>query len=121
MKIFNKCMILVLVAVVLAPGAGVWAQTPDNAASKTRQRFATKNPEPAQKVQQDGNAIKPSGAQSVSTKKGKTSAGEADEPKPNSDTEQSASAGSVVATTSDVPETTQVNRHEQSSEEADIV
>ena len=125
MKVVNKCMVVVLVAVVLgAPAASVMAQTPDNAANKTRQRFATKNPEPVQSVRQDRNAQKPSSEKSASTKKGKTSAGEIEEPQaPNANSEaaQSASAGPVVATPSDVPEATQANRHEQTSEEADIV
>lgn len=123
MKI-NRCMAVVLVAVVLAaPGTSVLAQTPDGAASKTRQRFATKNPDPVQVVQY-GTGEKPETEKSASTKKGKTSADEANvpqTPKPNSDNDQPSSANPAVNTQSDVPEATQINRHEQSSEEADIV
>ncbi|MDQ5847080.1 MAG: polysaccharide export protein [Acidobacteriota bacterium] len=125
MKTLNKCVVMVLVAVVLAtPATSVMGQTPDNAASKTRQRFATQKPEPVQGVEQDGTTSKPSAEKSVSTKKGKTSAGEAEEPRvANADTEtdKSASPGPVVVPASDVPEATHANRHEQTSEEADIV
>lgn len=124
MKIFNKCLVVILVAIVLAaPATSVLAQTPDNASSKTRQRFATKSSEPVEGGVQDRNAKQVSPEKTASTKKGKASEDEViltDQPKAVNDSDKLVSGGAATSA-SDVPETTQANRHEQTSEEADIV
>ncbi|HKO45992.1 MAG TPA: polysaccharide biosynthesis/export family protein [Pyrinomonadaceae bacterium] len=117
MKLINKISIFsVLALVTTAPIAGVMAQTPDSVTQKTRQRLASKTPE-QQKDSTDTSA-KTAPAETdtvrVTGKKGTEVTEEATATSVADDVVPSKSA-------SDVPADTQANRHEQPSEEADIV
>jgi polysaccharide export outer membrane protein len=129
MKLINK-MLVVLIATLLvtAPAAGVYAQTQDSSSAKTRQRFATKNPEAERtasvdnglKVTSDANASKQTAEQARTAKKGNTGSGE-ESVEPGVDGDQTDNSLATSKTPVDVPEETRANRHEQPSEEADIV
>ncbi len=57
MKLLNKVLVLfVTTLLVVTPTLGVFAQTPDSAATKTRQRFADKGREQEKSVEADGSA-----------------------------------------------------------------
>ena len=123
MKTFNKLLVVLVAAIMVAPGAGVLAQTPDTTGNKTRQRFATKNTEPAKansqdpKTKQDGNAkngvtVSPGDSVEVSESGGASQPGSAISP---------AATVNAAAKPTDIPQETQANRHEQASEEAAIV
>lgn len=105
MKTVNKFLVVLMAATVMVSSSAVFAQTPDGTANKTRQRLATKNPEPS-----DSSA----GAKNLESA---LLAGPADSKK--SDAGQA--AATLSSTPSDVPEDTQANRHEQASEEAAVV
>jgi polysaccharide export outer membrane protein len=137
MKIVNKSLVLLIAAtIIISTNAGVYAQTP-SAGNKTRQRFATRNPEPAKNVTdnsqdpQENSAKKNVDAatkKSVNLKKGETAAasGSSDssatiEPTGGANVDQSAAVATSSITPSDVPSDTQANRHELASEEAAVI
>jgi len=119
METINKLLLVLIAATMMVSASAVaFAQTPATASNKTRQRFATKGPDPNQIVPQDPNArlelpLKDDGTS------GETPAPDANaknlvspllagpvESKKNVD-------GSTSAT--DIPDETQSNRHEQAS------
>ena len=114
---------LLVAAIVCSAGVATFAQTPAADSNKTRQRFASKNADPNQPQDPSARPDKP-----VKNETGTPATG----PTPDSVDKSLDSAlladptaakknvdGSTTA--SDVPEDTQVNRHEQASEEAAIV
>ena len=129
MKILNKFLVLLIAAmIIVSSNAGVYAQTP-SAGNKTRQRFATRNPEPARNVAessqdpQDNSAKKNADA---GTKKRPLATGSSNssatvEPTGGASVDQSASVTTSPVAASDVPSDTQANRHEQASEEAAVI
>lgn len=117
MKLINRISIFSVLALIMtAPIAGVMAQTPDSVTQKTRQRLASKTAE-QQKDSPDTSAKTTPAETDTSPATGKkgTEPGEEATATPTSD--------DVVPSksASDVPADTQANRHEQPSEEADIV
>ena len=117
MKLINKILIFaVLASMMAAPIAGVMAQTPDSVTLKTRQRLASKSAE-LQKDSKDTSA-KTSPAETDSVRAtGKKGTEVTEELTATSDADDVVPSKSA----SDVPADTQANRHEQPSEEADIV
>jgi polysaccharide export outer membrane protein len=123
MKLVNKFLVLFVVTLLVAmPTAGVFAQTSDDTASKTRQRQVSRNPDSSKQVASEDDAksaspAKPDASSPATTiKKDRSGSGEEvlradddDVPVPPS------------KSAPDVPASTQANRHEQPSEEADIV
>jgi polysaccharide export outer membrane protein len=120
MKMVNKKLLTMVMVLAMTPMAGVSGQTPVDDGAKTRQRFATKVPSPQTKEAGDEkkevNASQEP-AEKRNTKKGQPE-GESESPEPTS-------AGSPSTQTpsspSDVTAEGHPNRHEQPSEEADIV
>jgi protein involved in polysaccharide export with SLBB domain len=133
MKTLNKFLVVLMTVTVMISSSAVFAQTPAGIESKTRQRLATKNPEPGNTSAQEPAAkatvpVKddaPSGTPRVSkgTAKDEPPASDvgtksletvlmADDPK---------GAEIISATPANVPEETPANRHEQASEEAAVV
>lgn len=113
MKLVNRFfVVLVATVLVMAPTVGVFAQSPDDTTNKTRQRFAAKAPEP----QKNGsNSLE----NDTTVKNRNTKEGKADD-----SVAATNSGGEPVAPapgTTDVPGESRTNRHEQPSEEADIV
>jgi protein involved in polysaccharide export with SLBB domain len=126
MKTVNKLLVGLIAAIMLLSSSAVFAQTPDVATNKTRQRLATKtdpksapdttaapeNSGPETNVQESATA--PATALATdSASKNLESVLLADpvDSKPTS----------VAAKATDIPEATQMNRHEQASEEAAVV
>jgi polysaccharide biosynthesis/export protein len=118
MKTANKILIALIAATIMASSNAVFAQTPAATDSKTRQRFATKNPEPANttaKPAQDSAAKqdqpkKDAGAKNLETVLlADDSAGD---PKRGDKAQVAPAPGSEEAA---------ANRHEQASEEAAVV
>jgi polysaccharide biosynthesis/export protein len=110
----NKLLLVVIAATIMVSASAVaFAQTPATDSNKTRQRFATKGPDSNQIVPEDPNARLEQPLKDDGTS-GHTLAPDANavESKKNVD-------GSTSAT--DIPDETQVNRHEQASEEAAVV
>jgi polysaccharide export outer membrane protein len=106
---------VIIVATVMASSiAGVFAQTPDAAGNKTRQRLVTKNPEQTKPIAQDATS-KPNAQQDGIHQESISM-----EPEQSADTSQTPSAVKS-STVPAVPEERQANRHEQASEEAAIV
>jgi len=104
METINKLMLALIAAVVMISASGLaFAQTPAADGNKTRQRFATKGPDPNPILQPDPSARL---EQPLSTLAGP------EESKKNID-------GTTAAI--DIPDDTQANRHEQASEEAAVV
>ncbi len=121
MKLLHKILVLFIVSLLVAmPTVGALAQTPDGAEIKTRQRFAKKNGEPEKSALPDDPAKSITSddkmAGSTADKKGKTGSSEEVTGATGDDVPATASK-----TPADVPAETQANRHEQPSEEADIV
>jgi polysaccharide export outer membrane protein len=122
MKLVNKILVFFIVTLLMAmPSAGVLAQTPDDAGTKTRQRLVNKNRDFEKSVPSDDTAKpaaeNPSAVSTANTKKGRTGSGDELVTSSNSDDVPTAASKSAP----DVPADTQANRHEQASEEADIV
>ncbi|HEV7475191.1 MAG TPA: polysaccharide biosynthesis/export family protein [Pyrinomonadaceae bacterium] len=127
MKTVNKFLVGLIVVMTLASSSAVLAQTPDVAASKTRQRLATKTDPKTDPKSTPDNAVpsSPSAKPAADVEKnGQAPATDASTKNLESvllaepaDSKQPA----VSATPADVPEATQANRHEQASEEAAIV
>jgi polysaccharide biosynthesis/export protein len=137
MKILNKFLVLLIAAmIIVSSNAGVYAQT-SGTGNKTRQRFATRNPEPAKNIadnSQEPQDNSPKKNVDAPTKKSNTlkksepaaASGPSDsnatvEPKAGTNVDQSAAVMTSPATPSDVPSDTQANRHEQASEEAAVI
>jgi polysaccharide export outer membrane protein len=137
MKTVNKLLVVLITATIMVSlSAGTSAQTPSKALevnrNQTRQRFATKNPEPAQPSEQELTATpgKPM-RNEMETKKqapapGVTDAGLKDLESvllsDAVDSKKSVDSGPATEMRlSDVPEETEENRHEQASEEAAVV
>jgi polysaccharide export outer membrane protein len=103
------------------PTSGVFAQKQDGAEAKIRQRFANKTREtenPAPTDDSAKNATSDDKAEaSTAVKKGRTGSGEGSSEQSN-DSDVPAVVSKMPA---DVPADTTANRHEQPSEEADIV
>src|SRR5882672_4033724 len=134
MKTLNKFPVVLIAAVVMVSSTAVFAQTPDTT-TKTRQRFATKNPEPTKTNASTGAAATNDTATRKETA-AKNEATSAKEPgtknlesvlvtgladKREGDDGTPAAATLTATKPVDVPEDTQANRHEQPSEEAAVV
>ena len=114
MKLINRISIFSVLALMMtAPIAGVMAQTPDSVTQKTRQRLASKNPE----HQKDTSAKTTPAETDTSGAAGKKGTEAGEESTATSDTDDVV----VSKGASDVQSEAQPNRHEQPSEEADIV
>jgi polysaccharide biosynthesis/export protein len=114
MKLVNKILIFSIVALTIGtPLANVMAQTPDTVNAKTRQRLAGKGSDAQKQASDDSTKPMLSEADPAAPtgKKG------SDESSATIDTDDVVK--SKVAP--DVPIDSQTNRHEQPSEEADIV
>lgn len=143
MKTLNKFLLVVIATTVVGSSTtGVFAQTPD-AADKTRQRFATKNPGPTsnspgnsdqdkkrpEELSQSDAVTRKSGAdakKSDTVAKKAVSAQKDSAAKKESDAKSLDSAllqGPAPETSqaAGVPQEGQENRHEQASEEAAVV
>jgi protein involved in polysaccharide export with SLBB domain len=118
MKTVNKFLVMFIAATIVVSSGAVFAQTPDGAGNKTRQRLATKT-DPAKSVpdasQKPAKPVSndPAADSSAKNLESVLLADPADSKKTGD--------GPAVATASDVPEDTQANRHEQASEEAAVV
>ena len=117
MKLINRILVFSILALMMtAPIAGVMAQAPDSVTQKTRQRLASKSAE--QQKDSSETSAKTAPAETDTTlatgKKGPEVIEEPTAPRDTDDVVPSKGA-------SDVPADTQANRHEQPSEEADIV
>ncbi len=131
MKTVNKILVVLIAATVMVSSSAVFAQTPSGTYSKTRQRFATKNPDPRKDVPaagsphgDEGSASDAATKQDAAPKKdsGVTSLDTvlmADDPA--GDAKRVVGGQATVATPADGSEDTAANRHEQASEEAAVV
>jgi polysaccharide biosynthesis/export protein len=135
MKRVNKILVLLVATTIVSVSAGVSAQTPDVTSNKTRERFVTRNPEPAEPNAQAADPIsKKTTKKETSTSNEATPAKESGaknlesvllaEPVDRKKSDDGARASSALvsaATSSAVPEEAPANRHEQASEEAAVV
>jgi polysaccharide export outer membrane protein len=137
MKTVNKLLVVLITATIMvSSSASAFAQTSSKALevtrNKTRQRFATKDPEPAQPSRQEPNALPGKLVRNeMETKKQAHGARVTDAGLKNvesellpdpADSKQSVDSGPATETRpSDVPAETEANRHEQASEEAAVV
>ena len=121
MKTVNKFLVGLIAATMLVSSSTVFAQTPDVAGSKTRQRLATKT-DPKTEPDAATPPAKPAsdGVQTDSQAPATESAAKSLESVLLAEPVDSKPA-SVTAKPTDVPEETQTNRHEQPSEEAAVV
>ena len=126
MKTVNKFLLALIAATIMVSASAVgFAQTPAADANKTRQRFATKGPDPNRTTPTDPSA-KPEKPVKNETETNDQAPATDQAPK-NLDgalladpaAAKKNADGSTPAT--DVPEDTQANRHEQASEEAAVV
>ena len=117
MKLINKISIFSVMALMItAPTAGVMAQTPDSVTQKTRQRLASKSTEQQKASTESSAKTAPAETDTVrGTGKKGTEITEEPTATTNGDDVVPSKSGS------DLPADTQANRHEQPSEEADIV
>ena len=117
MTLINRISIFSILALMMTASiAGVMAQTPDSVTQKTRQRLASKSAE-QQKDSTDTSA-KTAPAETDTPRATGTKGTEANEESTaTSDTDEVVPSKGA----SDIPADTQANRHEQPSEEADIV
>jgi polysaccharide biosynthesis/export protein len=131
MKTLNKFLVMLLATTVMvSSAAGVLAQTPD-AVSKTRQRFATKNPEPT--IGSSAALEKDNVQQKGSASQNDALAKKEDPQKKDPEVKKASEAKNLESALIDDPVTEegqnassisgegQENRHEQASEEAAIV
>ena len=115
MKIIKEFVRVIIASTVMAASiAGVFAQTPEAAGNKTRQRLVTKSPEQTKPIALDAKSK--SGAKPDETNQASDSV----EPEQSDATSQTASA-TKPSTAPAAREEPQTNRHEQASEEAAIV
>ncbi len=121
MNVVNKTLVGLLVLTILASSSGVYAQTGGDVSNKTRQRFVEKNPEGAEGGQKK-NSKKDSNEDPAPTKEATANNLDAvlleDPAKPSAGSKDQSPS---ITPDSDIPEESLANRHEQSSEEADIV
>jgi polysaccharide export outer membrane protein len=114
MKTIKEFVMVILAATVMVSSiGGVFAQTPDSVANRTRQRLATKNSE-------QPKASKEAAKSKLNAKQGEINQQGSMEPGGSGNIDQSASAVKSSPLPA-LPEDSQPNRHEQSSEEAAIV
>lgn len=111
MNTIKQFVMVLVAATVMVCSTGVFAQTQDAAANKTRLRLATKNTEPASASKEDAKL-------KSGRKEGEAQPGDSKQ-KENLENGQTASANK--ATLPAVADDNQANRHEQVSEEAAIV
>ena len=117
MKLIKRTLVFTILALMMsAPIAGVMAQTPDSVMQKTRQRLASKSAEQRKDSTDTSGKTMPAESDTAPAP-GKKETAVSEESTAPSDTDDV--VPSKVA--SDVPADTQANRHEQASEEADIV
>jgi len=115
MKTIKEFVRVIIAATVMASSiAGVFAQTPDAAGNKTRQRLVTKNPEQAKTTAQDTKS-NPNAKPDVINQDS-----ESMKPEESDNPSQTASALKSTALPASQEES-QANRHEQASEEAAVV
>lgn len=121
MKLFNKLLVVLIAAMVMASSSvGSLAQTPADPSAKTRQRFATKPAEPGAKLTSPEAApVTTPDDKARATKKGTADDDVIIETKAEGN--QPASTDPASTTPSDPVDGPGANRHEQPSEEADIV
>ena len=125
METINKLLLVLIAATMMVSASAVaFAQIPATASNKTRQRFATKGPDPNQIVPQDPSA------QLELPLKDDVTIGQTPAPDGNAkDLDNPLLAGPVESkknvdgstSATDIPDETQANRHEQASEEAAVV
>lgn len=125
MKTVNKFLVGLIAVTILGSSSGVFAQTPDGTSNKTRQRLAAKTPEPAKPgAQTDDTASKKTAALTDVAKSEATPATDS-APKNLESVLLAEPVDSMTtgtsATAKNVPGDSQVNRHEQASEEAAVV
>jgi polysaccharide export outer membrane protein len=131
MKTVNKILVVLIAVTVMISSSAVFAQTPAGTDSKTRQRFATKNPEPA-KTSAPDTTSKPMKDIKVPSRSPRVSKGSAQDEARAKDAgakslesvllaDDPKGAESTSATPANVSEETAANRHEQASEEAAVV
>ncbi len=118
MKQVNKILVVLMAATVMVSSAAVFAQTPVATDSKTRQRFATKNPEPSGTPRVSEGSAKDETLAQDAGPKSLENVLLADDPK---GAEPKGAEAATKATTADVSEAAPANRHEQASEEAAVV
>ena len=117
MRLINRILIFSILALTMTASiAGVVAQTADSVTQKTRQRLASKNAE-QQKDSPDTSAKTTPAESDTARTSGKKGTEVTQESTATSDTEDIVPSKDA----SDVPADSQANRHEQPSEEADIV
>lgn len=124
MNIVNKVLIVLIAATVMVSSTLVgFAQTQDTAGNKTRQRFATKTSPEDLKSQNVTPAKKDPNAKTDEPPQSNEplQSNESVEPGESADQGQASSAKPSSELPSDVPEESRANRHEETSEEADIV
>ncbi len=115
MKTIKEFVRVIIAAMVMASSiAGVFAQSPEAAGNKTRQRLVTKSPEQTKPIAQDAKSTP--GAKPDETNQ----ASDSMEPEQSDATSRTAAA-TKPSTAPAAPEGPQANRHEQASEEAAIV
>ena len=117
MRLINRILIFSILALTMTASiVGVMAQTADSVTQKTRQRLASKNAE-QQKDSPDTSAKATPAESDTARTSGKKGTEVTQESTATSDTEDIVPSKDA----SDVPADSQANRHEQPSEEADIV
>ena len=117
MKTANKFLVALMAAVVtISSSPAVFAQTPDAAANKTRQRLVTKNPEPVSSNAPDANPDPKKGDKALETQLTVNDAS-------SKVADGTGQASSVTTSTmpSGLPDESKTNRIEQDSEEAALV
>ena len=136
MKLVNKFLVALSLALVVSSTGGAFAQSPQTTpavdVTRTRQRLVTKNPEPlthdASRVLDTDTSAETEAGKTSKAKKGEPTAtvrtveaGETVRPRTSGDAQKkpAVEAGSTLPT--DVSDGGPVNRHEQASEEAAIV
>jgi polysaccharide export outer membrane protein len=116
MKIINKFLLGLVAVTMLVPASAIFAQTPDGAGNKTRQRLATST-EP--RSSQDASSKQASSGETTSQAPGAEPGAKNLESVLLADPTESKQTSGV--TPADAPEDAQPNRHEQPSEEAAVV
>lgn len=121
MKTANKILIALIAATIMAASSAVFAQTPAGAESKTRQRLATKNPEP--KTSEPDTTSKPTAdaATTQETTKKDADARNLETVLLADDPDGDSKGGDKAAVTAPGSDAASANRHEQASEEAAVV
>ena len=138
MKTLNRILVVLIAITVMVSSSAVFAQTKTGTESKTRQRFATKTPDPAKTGAPD-TTPKPA-KETAPSRSPRVSEGSASDPVTKDATPKKDSGAKNLETAlmvddpngvdssqpaaakpADVSEDTAANRHEQASEEAAVV